>query len=128
MTRSMSRWMLAGCMALAAVGAAAVLDVGTPAAEAAPSVSPFAGTYVGADPTGLGDLSPFTPFTVTISDGGRITSPFSNPDINGSVSADGTYSFTLTESGLIDDDGKLVALLTGRGSNTASHLAVLERN
>ncbi len=37
--RSMTRWALAGCLVLAALGAVAVLDVGSPTADAAPSVS-----------------------------------------------------------------------------------------
>jgi len=47
MTRSMTRWTLAGCMALAALSAVAVFDVGSPTAQAAPSVSPFAGSWSG---------------------------------------------------------------------------------
>ena len=47
MTQSMTRWTLAGFMALAALGAVAVLDVGSTTAEAAPSVSPFAGSWSG---------------------------------------------------------------------------------
>jgi hypothetical protein len=38
----------------------------------------------------------------------------------------GSYCFDATA--VIDDDGKLVALLSGRGSNTASHSVILERN
>lgn len=38
MMRSMTRWTLAGCMALAAMGAVAVLDVAPATADAAPSV------------------------------------------------------------------------------------------
>ena len=60
-----TRWMLTGLMAL---GAVAVLDVGSVTAEAAPSVSSFAGTYVGGDPEGW-NLS----WAVTITDAGRIT-------------------------------------------------------
>jgi hypothetical protein len=89
MTRSMTRWMLAGFMALLALGA--VLDVGSSTAEAAPSVSPFAGTYVSVD----------WPVPITISDGGRITSSFSGDQrskgsISGRVSADGSFSYTVT--------------------------------
>jgi len=98
MTQSMTRWALTGCMALAALSAVAVLDVGAPTAEAAPSVSPFVGSYVGYVP-GTGRSLP-----VTISDGGRIASPSSNPDINGRVSADGSYSFTASETGTWYDE------------------------
>ena len=88
---SMTRWVLAGCMALAALGAVAVLDVGSRAADAAPSVSPFAGTYVGADPHGL-----YGSWTVTISDAGLIASSFSR--------SHGTWRGTI--SGQVDSGGK----------------------
>ena len=96
MTWAMTRWMLAGCTALAALGATAVLDVGTPAAEAAPSVSRFAGSYVG-------DWA-----AVTISNNGRITGSITTNgyyfgSISGNVGDDGRYSLTLTEINIIDD-------------------------
>jgi hypothetical protein len=72
-------------MALAALGAVAVLDVGSSTAEAAPSVSPFAGEYAW---NFFGSMP-------TISDGGRISNLASYPDISGRVSADGSYSFTV---------------------------------
>ena len=92
--RTMTRWVLTGFMAL---GAVAVLDIGS-TAEAAPSVSPFAGTYyaVGHPP-------------VTISDGGRITAfsdyGGSTVSINGRVGADGRYSFTATVTTYSDHPG-----------------------
>ena len=93
--RSMTRWTLLGCMALTALSAAAVLDVGSRAAEAAPGVSQFAGTYVGADPRGY-----VSQWAVAISDGGRITgvrsSAFSQDKISGQVGADGSYSLTVS--------------------------------
>ena len=98
MLRSMTRWTVAGCTALAALGAMAVLDVGAPTAQAAPDVSPFAGSFVGYVP-GTGRSMP-----VTISDTGRIESPSSNPDISGRVSADGSYSFTASETGFWYDE------------------------
>ena len=94
MTRSMTRVALTGCMALAAFGAAAVIDVGTATAEAAPSVSPFAGTYVGDDPRSL----VWTPFTVTISDRGQVTtarSYFNRDKISGGVDAGGSYAVSV---------------------------------
>jgi len=95
MIRSMTRWALAGSMALAALSAVAVLGVGSAAAEAAPSVSVLAETYVGADPRGY-----VSQWAVAISDGGRITgtrsSAFSRDKISGQVSADGSYSMTVT--------------------------------
>jgi len=85
--RSVTRMALAGCMAL---GAVAVLDIGSATAEAAPHViaSPFAGTYVWGN----------WPVPITISDGGQITSSYSGPprfkgSISGRVRADGSYSF-----------------------------------
>ncbi len=92
--RSMTRMAVAGCMALAALSAVTVLDVGSRAAEAAASVSPFAGTYAWN----------FWGSMPTISDGGRISSsPSSTTDISGRVSADGSYSITvirISESGV----------------------------
>jgi hypothetical protein len=80
-------------MALAALGAAAALDVGAVTAEAATTVSPFAGTYVESG----------WPAPITISDGGRITSSYSGASrtkgsISGRVSADGSYSFAVSET------------------------------
>jgi hypothetical protein len=81
----------------------AVLDVGTPTAEAAPSVSPFAGTYVGRDPLRWSSEYGYL-WTVTISDGGRITGSYSSASsrakgsISGRVSADGSYSFTVSRT------------------------------
>ena len=91
--RSMTRMAVAGCMALAALSAAAVLDVGSSTAEAAKSVSPFAGTYVAGT----------WPVPITISDGGRITSSYSGErrykgSISGRVSADGSYSYTVSQT------------------------------
>ena len=47
MMRSMTRVAVAGCMALAALSAVTVFDVGSPTAEASPSVSRFAGSWSG---------------------------------------------------------------------------------
>jgi len=85
--RSMTRWTLAGCMALAALSAVTVLNVGSAPAEAAPSVSSFAGSYVGYVPGANGSMP------ITISDGGRITGASSSgATASGRVSADGSYS------------------------------------
>jgi hypothetical protein len=80
-------------MAVAALSAVAVLDVGSPTAEAAPSASRFAGTY-GWD---------WWPAPITIADGGQITSSYSGNErykgsISGRVSDDGSYSFTLSQT------------------------------
>jgi hypothetical protein len=102
--RSMTRWTMAGCMALAALGSVAVLDVGSRAAEAAPSVSRFAGTYVGPVPGFTSSVS----WTVTISDGGRITSSYSSGkykrSVSGRVGSDGSYSITVSETSATFDD------------------------
>jgi hypothetical protein len=96
MTRSMTRMALAGCLALAAMGAVAVLDVGSSTAEAAPSVSRFAGTYM----TGILGWLP-----VTISDAGRIagSSPYGDESVDGRVRDDGSYSYTVTWYSYGDD-------------------------
>jgi hypothetical protein len=77
-------------MALAALGAAAIFDVGSPTADAAESVSPFAGKYSGGLPFAYSKL-----WTVTISDGGSISGTYVNHtarSMTGQVSADGRYS------------------------------------
>ena len=140
--RMTPRWVLTGCMALAALGAAAVLDVGTATAEAAPSKSLFAGSYVGADPRGWNSA-----WAVTITDGGRIESSYSSPggwkqSISGRVGDDGTCSFTVSQTVpayrdrrdpfssyprytisydvagtmTLDDDGNIVGTVDGGGS------------
>ena len=148
MTRSMTRIALAGCMALAALGAVTVLDVGSATAQAEPSVSPFAGDWSGT--WSAVDVPLVGTYDWTISDAGRITGTIygttsgrsgaivGHVDTDGSLvlvrytpnddpsSGYGSYCFEATAE--IDGDGKLVALLTGRGSNTGSHVAILERN
>jgi hypothetical protein len=94
-------------MALGAMGAAAVLDVGARAAEAAPSVSRFAGTYVGVDPG-----SAYFSWTVAISKAGRISGSFGEGGdrmkgtMSGEVGADGRYSLTAIVTTASYDDGK----------------------
>jgi hypothetical protein len=90
-------------MALAAAGTMAVLDVGSSPLAAAPSASPFAGTF-GADDW---------PVPITISNGGRIASSFlfnyydglenGKATISGRVDADGSYSYTRTVIGTFVD-------------------------
>jgi hypothetical protein len=145
--RSMARWTLAGCMALAALGAVSVLDVGAATAEAAPDVSPFAGSWsgtwsdIGFDADGTWDL--------TISDAGQIkgTVYYIQRDIYGAfvghVGADGKLTFVGFAPGyepsnqfngvswlgtaVIDGDGKLLVSVD-RTSGDISLVAVLERN
>jgi hypothetical protein len=137
-------------MALAALGAAAVLDVGSNAAQAAPSASPFAGNWSGtwfiaANGAG-GD------FDWTISDVGRIDGtlthtgrPDGDGDMVGRVSADGEIVFVgmvpdethgnewgngypFKGTAEIDEDDKLVVTVTLAASPFANPLvAVLER-
>ena len=93
-------------MALAAMGAAAVLDVGSATAEAAPTVSPFAGTYVGVDPA-----TRYYSFNVAISKAGRIAGSFGESgdrttgSLSGEVGADGSYSLTVVITTASYDDG-----------------------
>ena len=99
MTSTMSRWVLAGALALGALGAAPVFDVGSTTAEAAPSVSPFAGTFRYAG----------WPATVTISNRGRIKSSYSGAErnkgsIKGRVRTNGSYSFTRKRTLLVARD------------------------
>jgi hypothetical protein len=97
-------------MALAALGAAAVFDVGSKAAEAAPSVSPFAGSWSGTfsvadaqDP----DFHRAGTFDWTISDAGRITGTY----FRTTGDAGGPFWF----SGSVRDDGDLVVVMHNEG-------------
>ena len=146
MMRSMTRWTLAGCVALAALGAVAGLDVGVTTAHAEPSVSRFAGSWfgtwsdIGFDADGTWDL--------TISDAGQIkgTVYYIQRDIYGAfvghVGADGKLTFVgfapaevpddkfngLAWLGTaeIDGDGKLLVSVD-RTTGDISLVAVLER-
>jgi hypothetical protein len=144
--KTMTRWTMAGALALAGVGAAAVIDVGTPSAEAAPSVSPFAGNWSGTW-TGVENGQDGT-LDWTVSDAGRLTGRvFHTQDgeggeIRGHIRVDGFVmmcAFAPSDdlshgSGVplqgtagIDGDGKLnmSIAITGGG---ASFVLVLERN
>ncbi len=120
--RSMTRMAVAGCMALAALSAVAVLDVGSSTAEAAPSVSPFAGSWSGTW-SHVEDEAVGTWDDWTISDAGRIAGSFYSitnsygGGIAGHVDADGKLLFVghAPQSGypfkgtaVIDGDGKLI--------------------
>ena len=151
MTRSMTRWALAGCMALAAMGAVAVLDVGARTADAAPSVSQFVGSWSGPWIVAEGTEGEHGgTFDWTISDQGHITGRVhpltgTSGDVVGHVGADGDirivgfapndeassgangYPFRGTAE--IDADGRLVVSMTGaEGSGGNPLVAVLERN
>jgi hypothetical protein len=138
-------------MALAALSAVAVLDVGSRAAEAAPSVSPFAGSWSGT--WAIAERGAVGIFDWTISDAGGMTGATHNTTfgdggtIVGHVGADGklmmigyapndvpatgSNGFAFQGTAVIDGDGKLVVSATGLGdppSARPSLVAILERN
>ncbi len=147
MTRSMTRWVLTGFMALAAMGTVATLDVGTATAQEAPSLSPFAGSWSGTWSIaghGVGT------FDWTISGAGRITGRVFNATsgrsgtVRGHVGADGDLmmlgfapadmpgdgggnGFAFQGTAVIDGDGRLVVSAT-RTSLDRTLVAILERN
>ncbi len=148
--RATSRMVVAGCMALAAMGAVAVLDVGTPTAEAAPNVSPFAGSWSG---TWSVEGEVRGTFDWTISDAGRIDGTITHAGATdgdggmvGHVGADGKLTFVgmvpddtpgnvwgngfhFKGTAAISDDDKLVASATLAAVPFANSLVViLERN
>jgi hypothetical protein len=101
-------------MALAALGAVAVLDVGSAMADAAPNVSPFAGNWSGTftitdsvDP----DFEGGGTFEWLISDAGRITGTF-YVDI---------FDHHGTFVGHVDTDGKLMVVMQPEGSGGVPH-------
>jgi len=150
MMRSMTRWTLAGCMALAAMGAVAVLDLGTPTAEAATDASPFAGSWSGTWSVPERGLT--GAYDWTISDAGRIEGTVDHDQsgeggtVVGRVHADGAINVTAFAPGddpssgsgfhfggtaMIDDDGRLVVSVIGLGesqSGRPSLVAILEKN
>jgi hypothetical protein len=125
MKRSMTGSALAGCLTLAVLSAAAVLDLGSSAAQAATSVSPFAGTWSGPwDIAALPDHS--GTFDWTISDEGQITGTVSSRGtVVGHVDADGKLifvgfvdpaqlgGFPFKGTAVIDEDGRLALSATG---------------
>ena len=140
MTRSMTRWMLAGFMALVALGA-----VGAPA-QADPPPNPFAGSWSGT--WAIAALEKGGTFDWTITDAGGITGTVttttigleSSGNIQGHVGSDGKLMFVgysgwpFQGMAAIDCDGRLVASATclrnGAPFNKVDDwlVAVLERN
>ena len=145
---TMSRALLSGALALGTLGAVLGFTPGVATAVAEPSVSEFAGNWSGT--WSAVDVALIGTYDWTISDAGRITGTIygttsgRSGTVVGHVDADGSLvlirytpndepdtgygSFAFEATAVIDDDGKLVALLTGRGSNTGSHAVILERN
>jgi len=137
-------------MALAAMGAVAVLDIGTSTAEAAPDVSPFAGSWSGTWTIAERGLT--GTFDWTISDAGRIEGTVYHPQsgqggaVVGRVHADGAINVTAFAPGddpssgsgfhfdgtaVIDGGGRLVVSVIGLGESQPgrpSLVAILERN
>jgi hypothetical protein len=99
MTRSMTRWMLAGFMALVALGVVGAR------AQADPPANPFAGSWSGVwahvDDGVVGTWDDWT-----ISDAGRISGTFYSI----------TNNFGGAISGYVDADGKLLFVGHARGS------------
>ena len=146
MMRSMTRWALAGFMALAALSAVAVLDVGSSTAEAAPSVSPFAGSWSG---TWTGNNGYDGTLSWTVSDAGVLTGRITHTqigdsgEIRGHVRADGLVRMvafapsddpSVNGSGVplqgtagIDGDGTLIASLSATVTG-ASFVVILKRH
>jgi len=142
MTRSISRWVLTGCMALAAMGA-----VGA-SAQADQPANPFAGNWYGTWSVNEGGV--FGTFDWTISDAGRIsgrvystTATPGDGKIVGHVGADGNLTFIgwapsatpgigangfpFLGTAAIDGDGKLAASLV-RADGGYVLVANLERD
>jgi len=134
-------------MALAALGAAVVLDVGAATAEAAPNVSPFAGSWSGTWSVAV--LDEGGTFDWTISDAGRIkgtvtgATGLASGTIAGHVGADGKLMFVgyvpngvpaggfdgfpFQGTAVIDGDGKLVVSAVHRTDGLHWLVAILER-
>lgn len=145
---TMSRALLSGALAFGALGVIAGIVPGVTTARADSSASPFAGNWSGT--WSAVDVALVGTYEWTISDAGRITGRINgitsgrSGDVVGHIRDDGQLnlvrytpnddpssgygSFCFEATAEIDGDGKLVALLAGRGSNTSSHLVVLERN
>ena len=149
MTRSMTRWTFAGCMALAALSAVAVLGVGSATAVADPSASPFAGNWSGTWEVAERGIAGTYDWTISDSGGieGAVSSTLGSGGVTGHVGDDGNLQFTgyapndVPGSGFsgfhfqgtaeIDGDGRLVVSATGPGEGQATRPAleaVLERN
>ena len=141
MTRSMTRWMLAGLIALVAVGV-----VGAPA-QADPPANPFAGSWSGTWSHVEDD--DFGTWDWTISDAGRIKGTGRSIPNNfgvtivGHVGADGNLAliagvpndvpaggsgYPSQGTAVIDGDGKLVVSFSNTWSGGISGVGILERN
>ena len=145
--RSMTRWTLAGCLTLAALGAVAVLDVGSATARAEPSVSPFAGSWSGTWSASSGHNGTFD---WTISNAGQLSGRVLHIEdgqggaVRGHVRADGYIEFIgfapsdnasfhgagypFLGTAVIDGDDELVVSVNGTWSDGPSLVAILVRN
>jgi hypothetical protein len=137
---------VAGWMALAAMGAVGVLEVGSPTAEAAPSTSPFAGNWSGT--WSVAQFGVDGTWDLTVSDAGRLTGrvAVTGADagaIVGHVRADGNFELigfapaddpllgngaAFRGTAAIDGDGLLVASATRTDSSRLALVAILARN
>jgi len=101
----MTSRMLRGCMKAVALAAVAALAPVSSAQAGGGEKSPFAGTYDWKVGTVYSDS-----WAVTISDGGQITGSlvstftYTKGSISGRVSADGSYSFTVSVTFRVFDD------------------------
>ena len=150
MTSTMSRLVLTSALALGALAVFGGFTPGAATAEAAPNVSPFSGSWSG---TWSRDGEVRGTFAWTISDAGRIDGTLTHAGstdgdggMAGHVSEDGRLTFVgmvpadtpgnvwgngfhFKGTAEIDDDGRLVALVTLAAAPFAHSLVViLERN
>ena len=148
---TMSRVLLAGALALGTLGATSGFTPCVATAEAAPDVSPFAGSWSGT--WSIPERGIFGEYDWTISDAGRIEGTLYHAvngmsgTLTGHVGADGKLGFTgmtpndepssatngfhFQGTAEIDGDGRLVVSVIGLGESQPgrpSLVAILERN
>jgi len=148
---TMSRVLLSAALALGALGTIGGFTPGVATAEAAPSVSPFAGSWSGT--WSIAERGLDGAYDWTVSDAGRIEGTLYHAvngmsgTMTGHVGADGNLDFTgmapndvpstgtngfhFQGTAVIDGDGKLVVSATGLGESQSGRpalVAILERN
>ena len=146
--RTMTRWTMAGALALGAMGAIAGFTPGVATAEAAPSVSPFAGSWSGT--WSIAEIEVVGTYDWTISDAGRIKGTLSNTTLGtggamvghvgeggdimmigmapNDAPSSGTNGFSFQGTAVIDGDGKLLVSVTRADSSGGPLVAILERD